>query len=190
MTDNTHDDVTRPISIIDRAVELLAPRDEVSRIILRAAVVAAADVTHETGDPDTFVDALVDTVREAFVPALVGEPVEAWDCECGTGWQLTASEAASGCPCDYPDHCGLPLVRRSDWTVSALERWEAMHRREWARANAAEAERDQLRAMLKEVASERDDLDWRADMACENPPDNCGCAGCSMAAARHERGEI
>jgi hypothetical protein len=66
MTDNTHDDVTRPISIIDRAVELLAPRDEVARIILRAAVVAAADVTHETGDPDTFAALLVDTVREAI----------------------------------------------------------------------------------------------------------------------------
>jgi hypothetical protein len=68
MTDNTDNDVTRPISIIDRVVELLAPRDEVSRIVLRAAVVAAADVTHETGDPDTFAALLVDTVREAIGP--------------------------------------------------------------------------------------------------------------------------
>lgn len=44
---------------------------------------------------------------------LVGvEPIEAWDCECGSGWQLTASEAALGCPDDYPCPCGLPLVRR------------------------------------------------------------------------------
>jgi hypothetical protein len=81
--------------------------------------------------------------------AATAEPLEEWDCECGTGWQLTASEAAKGCPCDYPDHCGLPLVRRSDWTVSALERWEAMHRREWARANAAEARADAAERRLR-----------------------------------------
>jgi hypothetical protein len=72
MTDHTDNDVTRPIPIlIDRAVELLAPRDEVARIILRAAVIAAADVTHETGCPDTFVALLVDTVRKAFARAPV-----------------------------------------------------------------------------------------------------------------------
>lgn len=44
---------------------------------------------------------------------LVGvEPVESWDCECGFGWSLTASEAAAGCPQDYPEPCRRVLVRR------------------------------------------------------------------------------
>jgi hypothetical protein len=123
MTDNTHDDVTRPISIIDRAVELLAPRDEVSRIILHAAVVAAADVTHETGDPDTFAALLVDTVREAIEPVLA----------------------------DQREKANQRVERLADeWRSETAAAWQA-HAREWTRAEALGRERDQARAEARET---------------------------------------
>jgi len=36
-----------------------------------------------------------------------------WDCgACGGGFWLTKSEAAQGCPADYPSRCGEPLTLR------------------------------------------------------------------------------
>ncbi len=39
--------------------------------------------------------------------------VYGWDCECGAGVQLTAEEAAKGCPVEYPERCGLELSPRA-----------------------------------------------------------------------------
>lgn len=48
--------------LIDQATEFFEPRDQVERVIIRAAVVAAVDITHETGDPESFLGFVIDTV--------------------------------------------------------------------------------------------------------------------------------
>lgn len=46
-------------------------RDIVSRIVVRAAVRAAMDICHETGDPETWWELIVETVLEAFGRAVI-----------------------------------------------------------------------------------------------------------------------
>jgi hypothetical protein len=45
-----------------------------------------------------------------LVPA---NSIEQWYCGwCGCSWELTASQAAKGCPLDWPDACERKLARR------------------------------------------------------------------------------
>lgn len=50
-----------------------------------------------------------------------------------------------------------------------------------------DVERDELRAILDRLAAaerERDEARWSAEMACQEPPEMCDCAGCSLARER------
>ncbi len=53
-------------ALIESIVASMHPRNQVDRLIVRAAVVVAMDVCHETGDPATWRELIVETVLEAF----------------------------------------------------------------------------------------------------------------------------
>lgn len=58
-------------ALIESIVASMHPRTQVDRLIVRAAVVVAMDVCHETGDPETWRTLIVETVLEAFGRAVI-----------------------------------------------------------------------------------------------------------------------
>lgn len=62
---------------------------------------------------------------------------------------------------------------------------------DWIAASGDQA--DRLSALLTEadeLKAENERLRFQAEMACEEPVDDCQCAGCLLANERHARGEL
>ena len=53
-------------AIIDQITDHFEPEDQAERVIIRAAVAAAVDITHETGDLESFRAFVIKSVSVAF----------------------------------------------------------------------------------------------------------------------------